>query len=185
MRWVRRFRSLAAALALGAVSSGVSAGGDFEDEPRIARVTRIWARQGAGAIPAQIRALCSSDFVLAQRAEAMLVETGAMAVDPLLDRGVTGHCDADTLERTAAEIVCSAPDDAEAPATRRLRTALAPIAWALEGRVQRRRMQALRVLSQVSAVDACSNEGREELKAALGACCRLAFPAGAPPWCLP
>jgi hypothetical protein len=158
MRWVRRFRSLAAALALAGVSSTVSAGGDFDDEPRIARVTAIWARQGAGAIPAQIRALCSTDFVLAQRAEQMLVETGSMVVDPLLDRGVIGRCDADTLERTAAEIVCSAPADAEAPATRRLRTALAPIVRALGGRVQRRRAQALRVLSQVSAVDTCSNE---------------------------
>jgi hypothetical protein len=158
MRWVRRFRSLAAVLAVGGVSSVVSAGGDFEDEPRIARVTRIWARQGAGAIPAQIRALCSSDFELALRAEQMLVLTGAMAVDPLLDRRVTGHCDADTLERTVAEIVCSAPAYAEAPATRRLRTALAPIVRALEGRVQRRRVQALRVLSQVSEVDTCINE---------------------------
>jgi hypothetical protein len=48
------------------VNSAASAGGDFEDEPRIARLTAIGARQRAGAIPAQIRALCSSDFVPAK-----------------------------------------------------------------------------------------------------------------------
>jgi hypothetical protein len=155
---VRRFRSLAPALALAGVSSGAWAGGDFEDEPRIARVAATWARQGAGAIPAQIRALCSNDFVLAGRANEMLVDTGAMAVGPLLERAVTGRCEADVLERTAAEILCSVPAQAEAPATRRLRTALAPIVRALGGREQRRRMTALRIVSGASAVDACSNE---------------------------
>jgi hypothetical protein len=158
MRRPGRFRSLATALALMGMSSGAWAGGDFVDEPRLALVTSTWARQGAGAIPAQIRALCSSDFLLGQRAAEMLVETGAMAVAPLLDRAVTGHCEADALERVAAEIVCSAPAEPDAPATRRLRTALAPIVRALEGRVQRRRLGALQVLSRVPAVDACSNE---------------------------
>jgi hypothetical protein len=42
----------------------------------------------------------------------------------------------------------------------------------------------------VERFSACLRErpcgpGREELKAALGACCRLAFPAGAPAWCAP
>ena len=158
MRWVRRFCSFAPALALAGVSSGAWAGGDFEDEPRIARVAATWARQGAGAIPAQIRALCSDDFVLAGRAREMLVDTGAMAVGPLLDKAMTGHCEADALQRTVAEIACSAPAEAEAPATRRLTTALAPIVRALEGRAQRRRGEALQMVSRVSAVDACSNE---------------------------
>src|SRR4051812_40014369 len=127
MRRVRGFRSLAAALALAGLSSGAWAGGESEDDPRIARVTATWARQGAGAIPAQIRALCSSDFLLAERAAEMLADTGAMAVGPLLDRAATGHCDAQPLERTTAEIVCRAPAEADAPATSRLRTALAPI----------------------------------------------------------
>src|SRR5687767_2683894 len=151
------FRSLGPALAVAGVSSGAWAGGDFEDEPRLARVTAIWARQGAGAIPAQIRALCSSDFALASRAREMLVNTGAMAVGPVLDRAVTGNCEGGALERTAAEIVCSAPPEADAPATLRLRTALAPIVRALEGRAPQRRSNALQVLSQASAIDGCRN----------------------------
>jgi len=158
MRRVGRFHALAALLALAVVNSGAWAGGDIEDDPRLARVTATWARQGAGAIPAQIRALCSSDHALAQRAAETLTETGAMAVGPLLDRAMTGHCDADALERTVADILCGAPADAEAPATRRLRTALSPIVRALEGRGQQRRVWALEVLSQVPAVDGCSNE---------------------------
>jgi hypothetical protein len=55
MRRVARFLALAALLALAFVDSGAWAGGDSEDDPRLARVTATWARQGAGAIPAQTR----------------------------------------------------------------------------------------------------------------------------------
>jgi len=136
------------------------AGREEPTDKEARRLTQLWRRQGAAALPGVLGALCSasSDWFVRAAAEDFVVQLGPAAVNSLLDRAVSGSCVADILGWTLPRAICGDVSKEEPSSPRPLASTarlLQAIVAALGGPAEPRAVIALESIAQASVHTPC------------------------------